>query len=152
MVLTDQFLRDFYSIILNAVKQALVDMDLRPHEVILASGIGQAAKLPHYLRCNFFNELHGRALPVATAIRIANSDLPVIVIGGDVDTCGEGGNHFIHELRRNINMTFITHNNQVFGSTRGQASPTTERGFVTTIQTHGVFLDPLNPVTMAIAF
>ena len=77
--------------IFNAVKQALVDMDLRPHEVILVSGIGQAAKLPHYLRCNFFNGLHGRALPVATAIRIANSDLPVIVIGGDGDTCGEGG-------------------------------------------------------------
>ena len=151
-MLTDQFLPDFYSIIPNVVKQALVDTDLRPHEVILVSGIGQAAKLPHYLRCNFFNELHGRALPVATAIRIANSDLPVIVIGGDGDTYGEEGNHFVHALRRDINMTLITHNNQVFGLTRGQSSPTTETGFVTTIQTHGVFLDPLNPVTLAIAF
>jgi 2-oxoglutarate ferredoxin oxidoreductase subunit beta len=138
--------------ILNALKRALVDMELKPHEIILVSGIGQAAKLPHYLRCNFFNGLHGRALPVATAIRIANSDLPVIVIGGDGDTFGEGGNHFIHALRRNINLTLITHNNQVFGLTRGQASPTTERGFVTTVQTHGVFLDPFNPVTVAIAF
>jgi 2-oxoglutarate ferredoxin oxidoreductase subunit beta len=137
--------------ILNAVKEALVDLELRPHEVILVSGIGQAAKLPHYLRCNFFNGLHGRALPVATAIRIANVDLPVIVIGGDGDTYGEGGNHFLHAVRRNINLTLITHNNQVFGLTRGQASPTTEKGFVTKIQTHGVFLTPLNPLTVALA-
>jgi 2-oxoglutarate ferredoxin oxidoreductase subunit beta len=137
--------------ILNAVKEALVDLELRPHEVILVSGIGQAAKLPHYLRCNFFNGLHGRALPVATAIRIANVDLPVIVIGGDGDTYGEGGNHFLHAVRRNINLTLITHNNQVFGLTRGQASPTTEKGFVTKVQTHGVFLTPLNPLTVALA-
>jgi len=138
--------------ILNAVKQALVDVELRPHEVILVSGIGQAAKLPHYLRCNFFNGLHGRALPAATAIRIANTDLPVIVVGGDGDTYGEGGNHFLHAVRRNINITLITHNNQVFGLTRGQASPTTERGFVTRVQTHGVFLTPLNPLVVALAF
>lgn len=137
--------------ILKALKQALIDMALKPNEVILVSGIGQAAKLPHYLRCNFFNGLHGRSLPIATAIRIANSDVPVIVIGGDGDTYGEGGNHFIHALRRNMNMTLITHNNQVFGLTQGQASPTTERGFVTRVQTHGVFLTPFNPITVAIA-
>ncbi len=138
--------------ILKAVKQALVDAELRPHEVILVSGIGQAAKLPHYMRCNFFNGLHGRALPVATAIRISNTELPVIVVGGDGDTYGEGGNHYLHAIRRNINITLITHNNQVFGLTRGQASPTTERGFVTRVQTHGVFLTPLNPLTVALAF
>lgn len=138
--------------ILNALKQALVELELKSHEIVLVSGIGQAAKLPHYLKCNFFNGLHGRSLPVATAIRIANSDLPVIVIGGDGDTYGEGGNHFMHALRRNINLTLITHNNQVFGLTQGQASPTTERGFVTRVQTHGVFLNPLNPVTVAIVF
>ncbi|MGD8983368.1 MAG: thiamine pyrophosphate-dependent enzyme [Desulfobacteraceae bacterium] len=138
--------------ILKALKQALVDMDFKPNEIILVSGIGQAAKLPHYLRCNFFNGLHGRSLPIATAIRIANSDVPVIVIGGDGDTYGEGGNHYIHALRRNMDMTLITHNNQVFGLTKGQASPTTERGFVTRVQTHGVFLTPFNPITLAIAF
>ena len=138
--------------ILNALKQALADMELEPHKLILVSGIGQAAKLPHYMRCNFFNGLHGRALPVATAIRIANTDLPVIVIGGDGDTYGEGGNHFLHAIRRNVNLTLITHNNQVFGLTRGQASPTTERGFVTKVQTHGVFLTPLNPLAVALAF
>jgi 2-oxoglutarate ferredoxin oxidoreductase subunit beta len=138
--------------ILSALKQTLVDMELEPHKLILVSGIGQAAKLPHYMRCNFFNGLHGRALPVATAIRIANTDLPVIVIGGDGDTYGEGGNHFLHAIRRNVNLTLITHNNQVFGLTRGQASPTTERGFVTKVQTHGVFLTPLNPLAVALAF
>jgi len=137
--------------ILKALKQALVDMGLKPNEIILVSGIGQAAKLPHYLRCNFFAGLHGRSLPIATAIRIAHSDVPVIVIGGDGDTYGEGGNHFIHALRRNMNMTLITHNNQVFGLTKGQASPTTERGFVTRVQTHGVFLTPFNPITLALA-
>jgi 2-oxoglutarate ferredoxin oxidoreductase subunit beta len=137
--------------ILKALKQALIDMDLKPNEIILVSGIGQAAKLPHYLRCNFFNGLHGRSLPIATAIRIGNSDVPVIVIGGDGDTYGEGGNHFIHALRRNMNMSLITHNNQVFALTQGQASPTTERGFVTRVQTHGVFLTPFNPITLAIA-
>jgi 2-oxoglutarate ferredoxin oxidoreductase subunit beta len=137
--------------ILKALKQALTDMALKPNEIILVSGIGQAAKLPHYLRCNFFNGLHGRSLPIATAIRIANSDVPVIVIGGDGDTYGEGGNHFIHALRRNMNMILITHNNQVFGLTQGQASPTTERGFVTRVQTHGVVLTPFNPITLAIA-
>ena len=137
--------------ILKALKQALADMALKPNEIIVVSGIGQAAKLPHYMRCNFFNGLHGRSLPIATAIRIANSNVPVIVIGGDGDTYGEGGNHFLHALRRNMNMTLITHNNQVFGLTQGQASPTTERGFVTKVQTHGVFLTPFNPITLAIA-
>ena len=137
--------------ILKALKQALTDMALKPNEIIVVSGIGQAAKLPHYMRCNFFNGLHGRSLPIATAIRIANSNVPVIVIGGDGDTYGEGGNHFLHALRRNMNMTLITHNNQVFGLTQGQASPTTERGFVTKVQTHGVFLTPFNPITLAVA-
>ena len=137
--------------ILKALKQALADMALKPNEIIVVSGIGQAAKLPHYMRCNFFNGLHGRSLPIATAIRIANSNVPVIVIGGDGDTYGEGGNHFLHALRRNMNMTLITHNNQVFGLTQGQASPTTERGFVTKVQTHGVFLTPFNPITLAVA-
>jgi 2-oxoglutarate ferredoxin oxidoreductase subunit beta len=136
--------------VLNALKQALADMHLRPTDFIIVSGIGQAAKLPHYLKCHFFNGLHGRSLPVATAIRLANHDLPVIVIGGDGDTYGEGGNHFIHALRRNIDVTLITHNNQVFGLTQGQASPTTERGFVTRVQTQGVMAEPLNPLTIAL--
>jgi 2-oxoglutarate ferredoxin oxidoreductase subunit beta len=138
--------------ILKALKQALADLELSPYKIILVSGIGQAAKLPHYLNCNFFNGLHGRALPVATAIRIANSNIPVIVIGGDGDTYGEGGNHFIHALRRNINLTLITHDNQVFGLTRGQASPTSEFGFKTPVQINGTMLAPLNPLSLALTF
>ena len=138
--------------ILEALKQALTELDLKPHEVVIVSGIGQAAKLPHYLRCNFFNGRHGRALPLATAVKIANSDLKVIVISGDGDAYGEGGNHFLHAMRRNINLSLITHNNQIFGLTKGQASPTTERGVVTRIQTKGVFITPLNPLAVAVTF
>jgi 2-oxoglutarate ferredoxin oxidoreductase subunit beta len=135
--------------ILKAVKQALSELGLEPHQVIMVSGIGQAGKLPHYMRGNFFNGLHGRSLPVATGIRVADPTIPVIVTGGDGDTYGEGGNHFIHAIRRNVNLTLITHNNQVFGLTLGQASPTTERGFVTKVQSHGVFLTPFNPIAVA---
>lgn len=138
--------------ILKALKQALEELAFQPHEIILVSGIGQAAKLPHYLRCNYFNGIHGRSLPVATAVRVANDRIPVIVIGGDGDTYGEGGNHFIHALRRNINVSLITHNNQVFGLTRGQASPTCELRFETPVQTHGVFLSPFNPISLAIDY
>ena len=135
--------------ILKAVKQAISELGLKPHQVIMVSGIGQAGKLPHYMRGNFFNGLHGRALPVATGIRVADPTLPVIVSGGDGDTYGEGGNHFIHAIRRNVNLTLITHNNQVFGLTLGQASPTTAKGFVTKVQNHGVSLTPFNPIAIA---
>lgn len=135
--------------ILKAVKQSLAELGLKPHEVIVVSGIGQSSKLPHYMRCNFFNGLHGRSLPVATGIRVADPSIPVLVIGGDGDTYGEGGNHFIHAMRRNLNVTLITHNNQVFGLTLGQASPTSEMGFVTKVQSHGVFLTPFNPLATA---
>jgi len=134
---------------LKAVKQSLAELGLKPHEVIVVSGIGQSGKLPHYMRGNFFNGLHGRSLPVATGIRVADPSIPVLVIGGDGDTYGEGGNHFIHAIRRNLNVTLITHNNQVFGLTLGQASPTTEQGFVTKVQSNGVFLTPFNPLGMA---
>ncbi len=109
--------------ILTALKRALAALDRAPHEVCLVSGIGQAAKLPHYLKCNFFNGLHGRALPVATGIKIANPDLTTIVTTGDGDCYGEGGNHFLHALRRNPDITVIVHDNRVYALTKGQASP-----------------------------
>lgn len=135
--------------ILKALKQALAELGLKPHEIIMVSGIGQSGKLPHYMRGNMFNGLHGRSLPLATGIRVADPSIPLIVIGGDGDTYGEGGNHFIHAIRRNLNVTLITHNNQVFGLTLGQASPTTEKGFITKVQSHGVFLTPFNPLAIA---
>jgi 2-oxoglutarate ferredoxin oxidoreductase subunit beta len=137
--------------ILRTLKDTLAGLGLAPNEVVLVSGIGQAAKIPHYLKCNFFNGLHGRALPAATGIQAANPQMTVIAQSGDGDMYGEGGNHFMHAIRRNPNITNIVHNNMVYGLTKGQASPTSQPGFVTPIQTHGVFEEPFNPVAVAIA-
>ncbi len=136
--------------ILTALKKALVALDKKPEELCLVSGIGQAAKLPHYLRCNFFNGLHGRALPIATAINVVNPKLTTIVVTGDGDCYGEGGNHFLHTFRRNPNITLIVHNNQIYGLTKGQASPTTETGDKTRLQFEGVKIDPMQPLALAI--
>ncbi len=137
--------------ILNTLKDALVDLGLQPHALTIVSGIGQAAKLPHYTRCNTFNGLHGRALPVATGIRLANHEMPVIVTTGDGDCYGEGGNHLLHAMRRNINITLFVHDNQIYGLTKGQASPTSMEGIKTKNQPFGVFSEQLNPLALAIA-
>ncbi len=136
--------------ILNIVKMALSELDILPQYVVICSGIGQAAKTPHYLRVNYFNGLHGRALPPATAIKIANPKLTVIAESGDGDTYGEGGNHFIHTIRRNPDITSIVHNNMVYGLTKGQASPTSEKGMKTPVQIGGVVLEPFNPLATAL--
>src|SRR3989338_5688044 len=137
--------------ILDAVKDALVKLQLDPHKIVLVSGIGQAAKLPHYLFGNVFNGLHGRAIPAATGIKLANRNLAVVVTSGDGDIYGEGGNHLIHAIRRNIDITVIVHNNQVYALTKGQASPTSDLGFVTRVQPHGVIDAPVHPLSLAIA-
>lgn len=135
----------------TALKQALEELGLAPHEVVLSSGIGQAAKMPQYIDVNGFNGLHGRALPPAIGIRFANKNLKVIVESGDGDTYGEGGNHFIHTIRRNVDIAHFVHNNQVYGLTKGQASPTTAMGQRTTMQFDGVKLEPVNPIALALA-
>ena len=137
--------------ILNIVKLALSELDIPPEEVVLCSGIGQAAKTPQYMRVNYFNGLHGRALPVATAIKLANPKMTVISESGDGDTYGEGGNHFLHAIRRNPNITNIVHDNMIYGLTKGQASPTSEQGMLTPIQTEGVVLEPFNPLLTALS-
>jgi len=137
--------------ILKTLKLALAELQIKPADLILVSGIGQAAKIPHYIKANLFNGLHGRALPAATAIKAANPALTVIAESGDGDMYGEGGNHFIHTIRRNPNITNIVHNNMVYGLTKGQASPTSQKGFVTPVQVGGVFLEPFNPLAVAIA-
>lgn len=137
--------------ILKSIKQALVNLGKEPHEVFIASGIGQSSKLPHYLKCNMFNGLHGRSLPPAIGAKIANHEMTVLAVAGDGDCYGEGGNHFIHNVRRNPNITLIVHDNQIYGLTKGQASPTSEPGMKTKIQNHGVFNTPLNPLAMAIS-
>lgn len=137
--------------ILNAVKKSLAKLDQPPQKTLFVSGIGQAAKLPHYIRANCFNGLHGRALPVAAAAKMVNPDLKVIVDTGDGDCYGEGGNHFIHNIRRNIDITVIVHNNQIYGLTKGQASPTSEPGMKTKVQSNGVVLNRFNSLAVAIA-
>lgn len=137
--------------ILNVLKKALAELDIAPEKLVMVSGIGQAAKIPHYLKTNFFNGLHGRALPPATAIKAANPLMTVIAESGDGDMYGEGGNHFIHTIRRNPGITNIVHNNMVYGLTKGQASPTSQLGFKTPVQVAGVMLEPFNPLAVAIA-
>ncbi|MGA2679485.1 MAG: thiamine pyrophosphate-dependent enzyme [Sedimentisphaerales bacterium] len=137
--------------ILNVLKKALAELDIAPEKLVMVSGIGQAAKIPHYLKTNFFNGLHGRALPPATAIKAANPSMTVIAESGDGDMYGEGGNHFIHTIRRNPGITNIVHNNMVYGLTKGQASPTSQLGFKTPVQVAGVTLEPFNPLAVAIA-
>ena len=137
--------------ILAALKSALAELKIRPEALVLVSGIGQAAKTPQYLRTNFFNGLHGRSLPVATAVKLTNPDLTVIAESGDGCMYGEGGNHLLHAIRRNPDITAIVHNNMVYALTKGQASPTSIRGFVTPVQVSGVCTDPLNAPAMAVA-
>ena len=137
--------------IAKAVKQALVASNLKPHEVLFVSGIGQAAKAPHYLNANVFNGLHGRSLPVATGAKLSNANLTVIVESGDGCNYGEGGNHLLAAIRRNVNITLLVHNNQVYGLTKGQASPTSDEGFVTKAQPQGAPSAAFNPIALAVA-
>jgi 2-oxoglutarate ferredoxin oxidoreductase subunit beta len=137
--------------ILEALKDGLVQLKKEPSEILIVSGIGQAPKTPHYLRCNAFNGLHGRTLPVATGAKLANHELTVLAVGGDGDGYAEGGNHFIHAMRRNIDVTYLVHNNQVYGLTKGQTSPTSELGYVSRTTPSGSPSPPMTPLLLAIA-
>ncbi len=137
--------------ILRTLKLALAELEIKPEDLVLVSGIGQAGKLPHYLKSNVFNGLHGRSLSPATAIKAVNPELTVIDVSGDGCMYGEGGNHFIHTIRRNPDITNIVHNNMVYGLTKGQASPTSQTHLKTPLQIEGVFLEPFNPLSVAIA-
>jgi 2-oxoglutarate ferredoxin oxidoreductase subunit beta len=137
----------------NAVKMALAQAGLAPHEAILVSGIGQSSKLPDYVHVNAFTSLHGRPIPLAQAIHLANHGLKVIVHAGDGDTYGEGGNHLMHFLRRNADLALFVHNNRVYGLTKGQYSPTSPKGFTskTSPPPKGALERPVNPIAMALA-
>ena len=136
---------------LKAFKQALAELSIRPEEILLVSGIGQSGKFPHYLKCHTFNGLHGRTLPVATGAKLANPALKVVAVAGDGDCYGEGGNHLLATLRRNPDLTLVVHNNQVYGLTKGQASPTSDQGFKTVLQPAGVPYPPLHALALAVA-
>lgn len=135
----------------KSLAQALAQLDLPPHRVVLVTGIGQAAKIAHYVNVNGFNGLHGRTVAAAAGIKLVRPDLVVIAESGDGDLYGEGGNHLLHNIRRNVDLTVIAHDNRVYGLTKGQASPTAPRGYRTRAQPAGNPSAPLNPLALAVA-
>lgn len=137
--------------ILNIMKQVLSELEIKPKNLVYVSGIGQAAKFPQYINSNYFNGLHGRSLPAAMAIKAANPELTVIAESGDGCSYGEGGNHFVHTILRNPNITNIVHDNMIYGLTKGQASPTSQIGLKTPLQVNGSTNTPINPVALAIS-
>jgi 2-oxoglutarate ferredoxin oxidoreductase subunit beta len=137
--------------IMVAVQQGLVRAGLAPHEVLIVSGIGCGSKLPDYVTANGFMTLHGRPVPIATGAKLANHDLAIIVVHGDGDSMGLGMGHFIHTARRNLNITDLIQNNQIYGLTKGQYSPTSDPGFITKTSPDGAFEMAANPLALALA-
>ena len=137
--------------ILRSLKLALTELGIASHEALVVSGIGCGSKLPDYMHINGYMTIHGRPLPVATGAKLANPDLHVIVVDGDGDAYGIGGNHFMHSCRRNPNITHIVEDNQIYGLTKGQYSPTSDLGFVTTTSPDGAIERPLLPVAVALS-
>src|SRR5436190_19389317 len=136
--------------VLTALKQALVELNLHPHQVMAISGIGCSSNLPGYVSTYGMHTLHGRALAVATGAQLANHELKIIVTGGDGDGYGIGGNHFVHSMRRNVDLTYIVMNNQIYGLTTGQTSPTSIKGMKTKSTPAGSVENPINPIPLAI--
>ncbi|MBN1642527.1 MAG: 2-oxoacid ferredoxin oxidoreductase [Anaerolineae bacterium] len=136
--------------ILNALKMALVELQIAPHELIICTGIGCGSKLPHYMKVNGFHGLHGRALPVATGVRLANHGMRVLAVHGDGDGYGMGLAHFAHAARRNIGFVDLVQNNRVYGLTKGQYSPTSSPGMRTPTSPQGAIDSPVPPLALAI--
>ncbi len=136
--------------ILMSIKQALVELKIEAHDTVLVSGIGCSGKMPHYVKTYGFEGIHGRALPAATGIKFANHKLNVMVVGGDGDGYGIGMGHLVHTMRRNIDMVYLVHDNQVYGLTKGQTSPTSEKGYKSKSTPSGALEIPLNPLQLAI--
>ena len=137
--------------ILSAVKQALAKLGRPPHEIAVISGIGCSGKLPHYIGTYGLHTLHGRALNVATGVKLANRDLEVLVAGGDGDGYGIGAGYFVNSGRRNVNFAYLVHNNGVYGLTKGQAAPTMRRGVQTKSMAEPSIQSNVNPIGLAIA-
>ena len=137
--------------VLNALFQACAEIDLPPRELLVVSGIGCSSNLPGFIRSYGVHSLHGRALPFATGSKLANHAMTVIATGGDGDGYGIGLNHFIQAMRRNINVTYIVMNNEIYGLTTGQVSPTSETGMKTKTTPHGNLEGMLNPMALALA-
>jgi 2-oxoglutarate ferredoxin oxidoreductase subunit beta len=134
-----------------ALKNALAELKLPPHRVALSFGIGCSGNFANFVKANVFHSLHGRSLPAATGIKLANHDLTVIAIGGDGDGFAEGLSHTLEALRSNVNLTYIVHDNHIYSLTTGQTSPTTALGVKTKTAPLGTYEYPLNPLSLAIA-
>ncbi len=135
----------------NALKRALAQLDLAPHQVMLVSGIGCGSKLPDYTRANGYMSIHGRPVPVATGIKLANHGLKVICTHGDGDGYGQGLGHMMHAARRNIGLVDILQDNRIYGLTKGQYSPTSDYGKVTKTSPEGAIEQPVNPLALALS-
>ena len=136
--------------IISAFKNALVELGLEREQIVIVSGIGCHGKMADYVNVNSFHGIHGRALPVATGIKLANPELTVICFCGDADCYDEGWDHFCHTIRRNIDVTLIVHNNMTLGLTTGQTTATSQTGFRSKSTPFGSITPPLNPVAHAL--
>jgi 2-oxoglutarate/2-oxoacid ferredoxin oxidoreductase subunit beta len=136
--------------IMNALQMAFAESGLEPHQIVLVSGIGCSGKEAHNVKCYGVHTLHGRTLPFALGIKAANPNLEVVAIGGDGDGLGIGAGHFVNAGRRNVDMTYIIHNNGVYGLTKGQASPTLRRGEQTKALPKPNVNEPVNPIGLAL--
>ena len=136
--------------ILAAMQRLCRDEQLPPEKTVFVSGIGCSSRLPHYMHAYGFHGVHGRALPVAEGIRLRRPDLQIFVTTGDGDCCSIGAAHWIHAIRYNMNMTVLLHDNQIYGLTKKQASPTSPRGLKSNTTPRGAYLDPLNPLTVTL--
>ena len=136
--------------ILAQMKKMLPELGLPPEEIVFVSGIGCSSRFPYYMNTYGMHSIHGRAPAVATGLRVARPDLKVFVITGDGDALSIGGNHFIHLIRRNVNLTLVLFNNRIYGLTKGQYSPTSPEGQVTKSTPMGSVDHPLNPISIAL--
>src|SRR3984885_13422120 len=134
--------------VLAALQTAMFELGLQPHQVCVVSGIGCSSNLPGYVSTYGMHTLHGRALAVATGVKLANHELNVAVTGGDGDGFGMGGNHFIHTMRRNVDLLYLAMDNQIYGLTTGQTSPTSQLGMKTKSAPHGNVEPPINPIAL----
>jgi 2-oxoglutarate ferredoxin oxidoreductase subunit beta len=137
--------------VLSAIQKALVELQIPNHHVVAISGIGCSSNLPGFINTYGMHTLHGRALAVAAGVKLANHELTVLVTGGDGDGFGIGGNHFVHSMRRNVDLLYIVMDNQIYGLTTGQTSPTSRIGMKTKSMPFGNIEAPVNPISLALA-
>ncbi len=138
--------------VLNALRQVFAELEIPPHEIVVTSGIGCSSRFPAFLNTYGFHGVHGRPLPLATGIKVGNPALTVVAVGGDGDGFSIGGGHIPHAARRNIELPYIVMDNNLYGMTKGQPSPTTSRGTPSKASPYGSLEDPLNPIMMALAY